>query len=320
MSKYLDPKNDLIFKRVFGEHKHLCISLLNSMLPLDPSQPVVSIEYQTNELLPELDILRNSIVDVRCTDSTGRQFIVEMQLFWSKSFESRVLLNAAKSYAIQLHRADRFSLLHTVYALSFVNDNFDPALAVPDDYYHLFRIMNVRDNSRQMQGMVFVFVELKKFVPKGRAEAKLHELWLRYLTEINENTEEIPRELLEHRDVQEAVKYAEVAAYTKEQLMAYDKVRDSIITERSVMSDAEIVGMEKGREEGREEGIEIGIERGREEGIEIGREKGVEKGIEAGLKKVAVACLKKGMPVEEICELTGLTEEAIRGLQESPEL
>jgi hypothetical protein len=43
MARYLDPKNDLIFKRVFGEHKNLCISLINSMLPLDESELVVSI-------------------------------------------------------------------------------------------------------------------------------------------------------------------------------------------------------------------------------------------------------------------------------------
>jgi hypothetical protein len=28
MAYYLDPKNDLRFKRVFGAHKHLCKSLL----------------------------------------------------------------------------------------------------------------------------------------------------------------------------------------------------------------------------------------------------------------------------------------------------
>ena len=50
MAKYLNPKNDLAFKRIFGEHKHLCISLLNSMLPLAQDQQVVSIEYQSGEL------------------------------------------------------------------------------------------------------------------------------------------------------------------------------------------------------------------------------------------------------------------------------
>ena len=32
MAHYLDPKNDLTFKRVFGEHKHLCMSLINSYM------------------------------------------------------------------------------------------------------------------------------------------------------------------------------------------------------------------------------------------------------------------------------------------------
>ena len=35
MSKYLDPKADVTFKKVFGEHKNLVISLLNALLPLD---------------------------------------------------------------------------------------------------------------------------------------------------------------------------------------------------------------------------------------------------------------------------------------------
>ena len=29
MAHFLDPKYDLTFKRVFGEHKHLCMSLQN---------------------------------------------------------------------------------------------------------------------------------------------------------------------------------------------------------------------------------------------------------------------------------------------------
>ncbi|MDR1155362.1 MAG: Rpn family recombination-promoting nuclease/putative transposase, partial [Bacteroidales bacterium] len=45
MARYLDPKADLTFKRIFGEHKHLCISLLNSLLPLEESGRIVSIEY-----------------------------------------------------------------------------------------------------------------------------------------------------------------------------------------------------------------------------------------------------------------------------------
>ena len=35
MAKYLDPKADVTFKKVFGEHTNLVISLLNALLPLE---------------------------------------------------------------------------------------------------------------------------------------------------------------------------------------------------------------------------------------------------------------------------------------------
>ena len=47
--RYLDPKNDLTFKKVFGEHPHLLRSFLNAQLPLGPDQQIVSLEYLTPE-------------------------------------------------------------------------------------------------------------------------------------------------------------------------------------------------------------------------------------------------------------------------------
>ena len=45
MAKYLDPKANLTFKKIFGEHKNLVISLLNALLPLKDNERVESIEY-----------------------------------------------------------------------------------------------------------------------------------------------------------------------------------------------------------------------------------------------------------------------------------
>jgi len=50
LMRYLDPKNDLTFKKVFGEHPHLLRSFLNAMLPLSPKRQIVSLEY----LIPTL--------------------------------------------------------------------------------------------------------------------------------------------------------------------------------------------------------------------------------------------------------------------------
>ena len=42
--KYLDPKADLTFKKVFGEHPDLIISLLNALLPLKKEEEIESVE------------------------------------------------------------------------------------------------------------------------------------------------------------------------------------------------------------------------------------------------------------------------------------
>jgi hypothetical protein len=49
MARYLDPKNGFVFKGIFGEHKELCVSFLNSLLPFGEENRIVGIEY----LLPE---------------------------------------------------------------------------------------------------------------------------------------------------------------------------------------------------------------------------------------------------------------------------
>jgi predicted transposase/invertase (TIGR01784 family) len=286
MAHYLDPKNDLTFKRIFGEHKHLCMSLINSMLPLD--KPIVSIEYQTGELIPELtDVLRNTIVDVRCTDEAGRQFIVEMQMFWSEIFKSRVLLSASKAYIMQLDKAKQFKLLQPVYALNFVNETFEKSPEMENEYYHHYKIVNVKNTDKQIKGLEFLFVELPKFKPHNRAEKRLHELWLRFLTEVDENTEELPKELLEHELIREAVGYTERAAYTKEQLLTYDQWKIDVLTERGMIDNARDEGEAKGKAEGKTEGK-----------IEI-----------------AVKALDMKMTIEDVSKLTGLSIQQLKELQ-----
>jgi predicted transposase/invertase (TIGR01784 family) len=275
--RYLDPKYDLTFKRVFGEHKHLCISLINSMLPLEETQEVVSIEYQSNELTPEVELLRHSIVDVRCTDNFGRQFLVEMQMYWTESFMSRVLFNASKAYVRQLSKKEDFQTLRPVYALSFLNENFEKSPEMAGEYYHHYKITNVEHTEKHLKGLEFIFIELKKFKPHNRAARKLHDLWLRFLTEINESTESAPAELLENNETCEAVKYMEVGAYTIEQLSAYEDWIVDTITAQSALTEFEAKGLAKGLAEGMTKGLAEGITKGITEGMTKGLAKGEEE-------------------------------------------
>ena len=132
--KYLDPKADLTFKLVFGEHPDLVMSLLNALLPLDEDGQITSVEYLTPEMVPENPGKKDSVVDVRCHDQQGRQFIVEMQLYWNKYFQQRVLLNASKAVVKQLDKNEDYRLIQPVYCLSLVNDvGFKSA---PDEFIH----------------------------------------------------------------------------------------------------------------------------------------------------------------------------------------
>jgi hypothetical protein len=40
MARYLDPKNDLPFMRIFGEHLDLLQSFLNALMPLEKDQQI----------------------------------------------------------------------------------------------------------------------------------------------------------------------------------------------------------------------------------------------------------------------------------------
>ena len=167
MARYLDPKADVTFKKVFGEHKNLVISLLNALLPLDEGKKVEAIEYLPPEMVPETPFGKNSIVDVRCEETGGRKFIVEMQMEWFPDFKQRVLLNSAKAYVRQLPKGNDYQLLQPVYSLNLVNHTFEPDM---DGYYHYYHLVHDLDSNKVLDGLHIVFVELPKFKAKNLTE------------------------------------------------------------------------------------------------------------------------------------------------------
>ena len=232
LMKYLDPKADLTFKKVFGELPELVKSLLNALLPFkSEEEEITSVTYLTPEMVPQTPTRKYSIVDVRCEDAQGRQFIVEMQMVWSVEFKQRVLFNASKAYVKQLNRGEDYSLLKPVYSLNLVNEVFEPEL---DDYYHYYHLVHEEHTEKVIDGLHLVFVELPKFTPHTFTEKKMQVLWLRYLTEIDENTKEIPAELLANPEIAKAVSEIEESAYTEEELLGYDDFWDAVSVEKTL--------------------------------------------------------------------------------------
>ena len=139
--KYLDPKADLTFKRVFGEHKELLISFLNALLPLPEGKEIIDIQYRSPELVPISPDKKDTIVDVRCEDNDHRHFIVEMQMYWTNAFIKRALLNTCKAYSYPAGKGMLYDDLKPVYTLSLVNDIAFPQLK---DFYHVYQLRHAK--------------------------------------------------------------------------------------------------------------------------------------------------------------------------------
>ena len=256
--RYLDPKNDLIFKKIFGQHPHLLRSFLNALLPLNEDQQIVSLEYLPTEMVPEIPGLKNSIVDVRCRDTQGRQFLVEMQMLWTQGFKQRVLFNASKAYVKQMEEAEKYEGLQPVYALSLVNTTFDEA----PEYYHHYMLYHSEYPNKRIEGIELVFIELPKFKAKNITEKKLSVLWLRYLTEMGETVDEPAPELAAVPEINEAIEHSRVSAFSRQELDSYDRYWDIIRTNKTLEHGFRTEGFAKGHEAGHEAGLEEGREIG----------------------------------------------------------
>ena len=161
--------------------------------------------------------------------------------------------------------------------------------------------MHDKDSNKVIEGLHFTFIELPKFTPHSIADKRMMVLWLRFLTEINSNTKEIPADLLNDPEIGKAVEELEISGFTDAELWAYDKFWDSVSVERTLIDDS----YQKGKEEGMEKGIAEGIEKGRAEGKH-----------EANTE-TAQRLLAMGLSAEQVAKATQLSLEIIKNLSNS---
>jgi predicted transposase/invertase (TIGR01784 family) len=296
MSRYLDPKADVVFKKIFGERPHLLKSFLNAVLPLPEDGLIETLTYLPTEQVPVIPGFKSTIVDVKCKDIQGRIFIVEMQIQWTKSFMQRLLFGASTAYIRQLEKGEDYHLLQPVYGLSLIGTIFD---TTSDDWYHHYKLVNVKDSQRDIKDLQLIFIELPKFKPTSIRDKKLQVLWLQFMSELDEHTKEAPAEWLEVDEIRTAVELSEEAAYTPGELAAYEKYWDAVSVEKTRMSDAKA------------EGIAIGEAKGKAEGRVEGRVEGIDSTL------CALEMLKAGHSSDEIVKETRVARDIVEKLRQT---
>ena len=249
--QYYDPKTDVVFKKVFGSHKNLTISLLNAVLKLENSEnKIKDVEYLPSEIIPMTDGKRSNIVDVRCQDTNDDYFIVEMQMCWSSDFLRRVMYNSSKVYCSLYNKGERYYKLKRVFAVNILNDIYQKDTA---ENYHYYKMSEVGNPNSVIQGIEIVCVELPKFVPQNKGQKTLLELWQQFLTSIDARTgeENVTDDLLENEDVKEALELCR--NLTEEEQRQFDSFWDMDFLRKDRDMTMENMGREKGRAEGRTE-------------------------------------------------------------------
>ena len=290
MKKYLDPKADLTFKKVFGEHKDLVISFLNAMLPFgSEEEKIVSVEYLNPELVSFNPMRGDSVLCVSCKGMSGRRFIVEIQVMWSSEYKVLLDFNSLSGilYEDVTKTEKGYNLQLPIYSLNLLNDTFSDS----DDYYHDYPTVRIAETNELIEGLRMIFIELPKFEQENGRGVSMRVLWLRFLTEVGDSIQGIPEELEKNPEINRAMSMLVEDEFSENELLAYDYFWDRIGAHRLLLLGA----FRKGHEAGQ-------LVAAREEGCRIERIKN------------ARAMKSKGFRPDVISEITGLPLSEIAGL------
>ncbi|BAP00365.1 Rpn family recombination-promoting nuclease/putative transposase [Wolbachia endosymbiont of Cimex lectularius] len=312
LSKFLDPKNDVAFRRIFGteKNKDILIHFLNDILGFTGKDEIKEIEFLSTIMDAEIASKKQSIVDVLCRDENGVQIIVEMQVAKAKGFEKRAQYYAAKAYSRQANKGDQYEDLKEIIFIAIAD-----CILFPDksEYKSKHTIWDEDTNEHDLKDFYFTFIELPKF-PKTKEDQleNIVEKWI-YFFKYADETGEKELERITGSDVIIKKAYEELNRFnwSEKEFIAYEREIKRIRDEQAVLAQK--------LDDATEKGIKIGKEEGRKEGRKEGREEGRKEGREEGKIEVAKAMLANNVDVDTIVKFTGLSLSEIKELQNEVE-
>ena len=306
LSRYLDPKNDLAFKKIFGQEKHkqVPIAFLNAVFNLEGENEIIDLEFLNTIQPPEIEARKESIVDVMVKDQRGSKYIIEMQVAKIAGFEKRAQFYAAKTYCTHFNAGSPYAQLKRVIFLAITSYEVFPE---KKHYKSDHMILDNRTQENDLQDFYFTFVELPKFTKKIHELESVEDKWYYFLKHAEES-KEIDSQLANNLEIKEAYHVLERVFWTEHELQEYDRVAMAVADAKGALEAADLDGHRRGLQEGLQEGLQ----KGKEEGLQVGREEGREEGEKKAKLALAVNLIDKQFSIEEVAELTGLRVDEIQ--------
>lgn len=263
---FSDPRTDIAFKKLFGNttHKNITISFLNNLLEREEGHKIIDLVINDPSNVPEILGAKASIVDVRCTDQAGAQYIVEMQVTNQRDYGTRALYYSSLAFARQLVKGEKYEKLMPVIFVGIL----DFALFKNNNNYASHHaILDTKTFTCELHKLEFYFIELAKFHKTLEESETILDKWI-YLLKNAGRMHTIPASL-QDQALHDAYDVLEQGSWSRAELDAYDRLLDAERSYKSQFDTAIEIGQEKGVEIGRKEGREEGR---KEEKIELAQQ------------------------------------------------
>ena len=282
----------------------------------EPIRIVEILESEGNQL-NETDKFNR--VDIKARNSKDEIIIVEVQNTREIYYLERILFGVAKAITEHIELGQLYSEVKKVYSISILY--FDIGRGT-DYLYHgqnsfvgvhtgdLLEVSTKEKNAivRKLPAEIFPEYFLIRVNEFNKVAVTPLEEWIEYLkTGVIHPDTKAP-------GLEEARRKLVYYNMNKAEQLAYDEHINAIMIHNDVLSTAAMEGRQEGRQEGLAEGRQEGLAEGRQEGLAEGRQEGLAEGRMEEKQANARRMKALNLPVETICQVTGLSAGEIESL------
>lgn len=256
--KFVNPKNDVAFKKIFGDEDktEILISFLNAVLELEGLKKIDEIEVLNPYQAPKIQCLKYTTLDIRVKNKQGVSFVVEMQVEPVAGYKKKFIYYTSKAYVSQIDHGEDYPKLNQVIFVGILDfDAFEG-----NDYLTKHLILNTTTSKQELEDIEFNFIELSKFNKKEDELVGVLEKWI-YFIKNAEDLDVIP-DSADFKELREAYEVANRFAWSKEDLEVYEYWAIKEQDERGALEYAATKALEKGEKKGFEKGEKKGVEKG----------------------------------------------------------
>lgn len=276
MKKVLSPKLDIVFHMLFGEQKHERITkkLIEDVI----GEKVETIELeQTPYLWGEQVNDKVGIIDIRAKINNKNPIDIEMQIVDNHDIEKRLLFYWSKLYLKQIERGEDYEKLNRSISIIFLDYKIEKLKELPT---HTKWQIKESKNGRKIltEDLEIHIIELPKI--KEKIEEGSLKKWILFL---------------ENPEGEETKKMAESEKEIKEAIETLEEISSDEAKERMAELRQKYI-MDKKSE------------------LRTAKEKGKEEGIKEEKLAIARKMKQKNLLIEDIIDLTGLSEEEIKSI------